>query len=269
MAFTVSGTISLPAGVVAPNGGVEIELRGLFLEFSNPNDEQIVTIPFGQSSANYFLEFDGSRDQSIQFECLADCSNLGVTNSGSWSDIDGVVTSISGTEYSAVSDHVVNIVLENATVFSGQVLFPEGFVAQGGEFVIVTVSSQDFLSFSFFSESGSLDAGQTTFSFNLAPPTDGTSSTWVIDAECFVGCDEEIVFIDTDNFASTINGDPTTLDEDEAFEFSPNGSFTDLNLTLQGPNPPEPPTNPPAPPVDPGDESVIAPVLQLLLLDDD
>jgi len=244
----VSGTISLPQGVAAGPGGVEIELSGLFIEIDNQDSQQTVTILPGESSTNYSLSFNID-DQEIEFNC-ADCFDLGVTTEGSWNEINGVVAKFSGTEYLLGTSNNVDIVLESATRFNGLLLFPNDFAASGGEFVIITVVSAVPFALDFFSDSILLNEGDTSFEFSLGVPSDLSNTGWTLRAACPFDCDENLIFLD-DNFATAISGDPTTLDPDQAFVFPTGGSFTNLNVTLQGPfiEPPQEQDNVAIPPI--------------------
>lgn len=229
---TVSGNISLPSGIVAGPAGVEIELRGLFFELNNPLSTQTITIPPEQSSTNYSLTFSED-DQSIVFDCPS-CFDLGVTDTGSWNETTGVASMFSGTNYSIGTNNNVDILLEQATTFSGRVVFPNDFASSGNDFIIVTINSATFLTFDSFSDSVILGNGDSNFDFRIGVPSDASADGWTLSAACPFDCDTNLVFQDT-NFATTVNGDPTSLNEDDAFIFPSDASYTNIVITLQGP----------------------------------
>lgn len=228
-AFTVSGSISLPTGVVAGSEGVEIRLNGLFREFPSGSDTTTARIGQGQSSAPYSLTFSGDDDQEIEFECTVGCFDLGVTTEGAWNENDGIVPSFGGTDFSRTMDHLVNIRLETATRFSGQMRLPEGFTATGNELLLLRISSNDRFAFLSFSDGVVLSPGEDSFNFEIGIPSDETNQSWSVEFSCFA-CDDDILGDDT--YASTISGDPAVTDEDLAFAFPMSGNFNNLTLTL-------------------------------------
>ena len=252
---TISGTVSLPSGAVAGPSGVEIKLSGVFIETGNSDSQQTVTISPGQSSTNYSLSFSEDLLVFLQFDC-ADCFDLGITTNGAWNETVGVVSLPTGTLYSGTNNNV-NITLETATNFSGRVLFPSNFIASGNETITILVNTSSGPLAIFFSDSGVIDAGDSSFDFGIGVPSRLSPSGWFISAACPFDCDENLVFSDQ-FFATTISGEPTMPDINQAFTFPQNGSFTDLSLTLQGPiieTDPPPDEN----------EFVAPPILDLLL----
>jgi len=238
---TVSGIISLPAGIVAGSDGVEIQLSGIFAEFSTSLDEQTIRISPGQSSSNYSLTF-AIDNQGIEFEC-DDCFALGVTTRGQWNEIDGVSGSFRATRYALGTNNNVDISLGLATTFTGRVLFPNNFVADGDELISVSFVGENNSPSQTFSDFDVLDAGATSFDFSIGVPSNLTRG-WTLRALCIRGCNENLLFSDSNlapsatdsNFPTTINGDPTSLDPNQAFIFPSNQDYSDISITLRGTN---------------------------------
>ena len=258
LANTISGTISLPTGVSAGASGVTFEVQTFPLRISFVNGSFVissdtVTIPAGSSSASYNLQIedDSTLDERVEFECTAGCASLGITTGGFWSETEGVVNLFDATDYSSLSNHVVNIVTEVADVFSGKIKFPEGFTAIGGitEQLVLRVSSNDFLSLGFanyiFPE-----AGENEWNFSVGVPKDQTPSAWTITLSCNT-CDAGITV--GDHFTTTISGDPLSLDESNAFSYQKDNNYSNMSLTLIPTQPPEEDPN-----------LVIAPIIYLL-----
>jgi len=165
------------------------------------------------------------------------CFDLGVTTDGAWSDTDGVVANFHGTDFSRTTDHLVNIRLETASRFSGQIRLPEGFAARGDEFVFVRISSNDRFAFSSFLVGEILTNSDTSSAFEIGVPSDETSQSWNVEFGC-LSCDDDI--LGDDVFASTITGNPAVTDENLAFAFPRSGNVSGLTLTLISLAPPEP-----------------------------
>ena len=225
----INGAISLPDNMVAGENGVEVTLMGTFLD-DNPLSRQTVTIPSGQTSTNYSLAFN--RDfQQIEIEC-DDCFNLGLINEGAWQQTLGITSRFDGTPISLGTNNNIDIELEEAVRFAGRVLFPENFIASGDELILINFFRQDFIGGAtvVLSPSEGEDVG---LNFKVSVPVDLFEPTGIfIDITCSI-CSEDIT---NDNlFASTLNGDPTTIEEESAALFPITEDHINLILTFQGP----------------------------------
>lgn len=226
-ANTISGTVSLPPGLVAPSGGLDITFNSIpFDDFGFGRDR--IRISAGQSSANYILRFSDNSDRDITFDCK-DCASVDVTSDGSWSNTRGVVGIFSGQTFSGALDHVVNIQLERADTFKGTISLPSGVVATGGEFLFVSVRSTDRFSLDSFSDGEILSAGQTSFEFAVGAPSDARRSGWEIRFSC-LSCASRVE--SSGHFATTATGGTPSLDSDSAFRFSSGSDFNGINLTF-------------------------------------
>lgn len=252
-ANTISGAVSLPPGVVAPSGGLDITVGSIpFDDFGFGRDR--VRISAGQSSASYVLQFSDNSDRDITFDC-EDCANLDVTSDGGWSNTQGVVGTFSGQTFSGALDHVVNIRLERADTFKGTVSLPSGVIATGGEFLFVSIRSTDPFSFDSFGDGELLSAGQTSFEFAIGAPSDSRRSGWDIRFVC-LSCAPRVE--PSGHFATTVAGGIPSLDSDSAFQFSSGLDFNGIDLTFID--------NQAIPDESEEGEIIIAPIL--LLLDD-
>ena len=182
-----------------------------------------------------------------------------MTNVGSWNETTGIVSTFRGTTYSIGTTNSVDILLEQATTFSGSVVFPNNFVSSGNDFITVTLSNATFLTFDSFSDSNILENGDSSFDFRIGVPSSLSVDGWTLRAACPFDCDDDFVFQDT-NYATTITGDPTSLNEDDAFIFPSGESYTNIIITLQGP---VVETDAPV------QESTLAPIINLVLDDEE
>ena len=226
-ANTISGTVSLPSGMVAPAGGLDISVRGFPIgDFFLGSDR--VTIAAGQSNANYFLEFLDNEDRRIEFNC-DDCASIDVSSNGFWDNTAGIVGFFGATQFSGSQNHIVNILLESADTFRGTVSLPAGLRAQGDEFISVSINDTGFLSLNSFSDGEFLSEGQTSFGFAIGAPTNATNSGWDIRFSCS-GCEERIEA--EFHYATSLSGSNAALDSDLAFTFANNRDHSGIRLTL-------------------------------------
>jgi len=145
----------------------------------------------------------------------------------------------------------VDIVTELADRFSGNIRFPEGFVAEGDEFIFINVRRAGDFVIDRFSQGFLTEVGQTSWGFDLTAPRSATGAGWVVDVSCS-SCDEGISA--EDHFPTTVNGDPMSLNDADAFLFPRNQNYSDINMTLISI----------APEPDPEDPPVVAPMIFLL-----
>lgn len=233
-AATISGTLSLPVNVVAPSGGAEFEVSTFLIQFSDSFEasRDTVTIAQGQNSTTYSFNipeppaFDEFR---LEFECKSACDSLGVTTDGLWSETEGVTSLFGATEYDSTTDQVINILLETADVFTGTINFPAGFVATGAEFFLIRLDNSNPFSFETFTTFVSANAGDTSLPFTLGVPNAGSNGGWFLEVSC-LSCDTRLS--DGDQYATTMLGDPLSLQEDDAFFYQVNSDYSNIKMTL-------------------------------------
>lgn len=247
--FSISGSISLPDGTVAPAGGTvftistdpleSFEVGGGFLESSIT-----VSIVEGQQGTSYSLTMrddgpQGGTLKKLRFNCDSGCDDLGALTQGYWSEINGVVGEANATQYAATQNHVANIELLNADVFSGTVEFPDGFSADGNEGIIVVARASSFSNPVTFSQTVTTNPGESSWPFFIAVPQLTGVGGWSIEVTCG-SCDEDIS--SATHFPTTATGDPMTLAANEDFFFIAFTSFTDMRMTLISIAEPDEPT---------------------------
>ncbi|RBP51732.1 hypothetical protein [Arenicella xantha] len=204
----IYGYVLLPEGLLAPVGGVTVEIQTfpLDFDFSSPFIEtsQIeVTIPEGASSIPYELPFLVEGDavtREIQYKCLSGCTALDLATGGFWSTVTGTTDFFGASDFDVNTRTEVPIALEPGTRYTGTISFPNGFLASGGEQIVVTVTEvvsgfgiPESFSFFYYPESG-----DNEIIFDVAAPTDSTSELWRIEIQCN-SCDSGLV------------GDPTYI----------------------------------------------------------
>ena len=256
-ASTVSGTISLPEGILAGSGGVELEVSTFPIQFDDSFrlSRDIVTIAQGQASANYIFDlpepptFETFR---LEFECLSGCAGLGITTDGFWSDTRGVTGSLLiANNYDSFVDHTIDILLEPADTFSGRVNFPQGAVASGEESIFLTVRDSGFLGTDQYLILLNQEAGATSVNFEIGVPNEGISGGWFVDVFC-TGCDQGII-VETAQYSTTALGDPLSVNQDDRFFYRANNNYSGLELTMLAVDQPE------------SLDAIIVPVYDLLL----
>ena len=228
-ANTISGTVSLPNGVVAGSGGVEISLSAFpFVDISTSFER--VTIPQGQSAAQYSFNFVESQERSINFGCNFGCDSLDITTDGAWDNTLGVVGFLSGERFSGTENHIVNITLERADTFSGRLIFPENFAITGDEFLSVTVSSTSiFAVLDRYSFSTLLEKGESEVNFSVGAPTRSAfQNPWEIRVTCS-NCSNPIG--ESSYFATQSNGGVMTTNGNSAFIYQPSRDHRNLTLS--------------------------------------
>lgn len=247
--FSISGDISLPDGTVAPAGGTVFTIStdplesfavgGGFLESAIT-----VTIAGSQQITSYSLTMrdddpQGGMLKKLRFNCDSGCDDLGALTQGYWSEINGVVGEANATQYAATQNHVANIELLNADVFSGSVQLPDDFVANGNEGIIVVARASSFSNPVTFSQTITTTADETSWPFFIAVPQLTGVGGWSIEVTCG-SCDEDIS--SATHYPTTATGDPMTIEPTEDFFFIAFKSFTDMQMTLISIAEPEEPT---------------------------
>lgn len=225
----ISGTISLPSGIVAPADGVSFTVESFGFD---PEGAVSVFIPSGQDSVSYTLEFSIDDYQFVNFECNSGCDTLDITTTGGWDNTRGVVGWYDGQRFAGTQDHVVDILLELADSFTGTVEFPDGAVANDIFYFIVAITSADsFSSDSRYTAIELLSPGQqSSFNFKIGVPTDETSTAWRVSFGCILECAS--VTQTGQHYATSAFGGDSSIDPSVAFEFPKGQDYSDLRLNL-------------------------------------
>lgn len=255
---TLSGNFSLPNGV--PNAQSNLIFRVYTLTNTSGSGEfstgpaTIATISQGSRSTFYSLNLQNSTSTvpgqsgnyapfKLGFECLQGC-NLAqqTTTQGFWKSTAGVVDLTRAEVFPAnSSDLSVNITLGNADFFTGNIRFPEGFTAQGGETITLAITGSSFTNPPVFERQFNAGSGQSVWSFMLGLPRISGVGGWNLSVSCGA-CDEEI--LSAIQYPTTATGDPMTLDVSLQRFFVKFQNATDLNLTLLAEEQVNAPSNP-------------------------
>ncbi|GHA20729.1 hypothetical protein GCM10008090_33320 [Arenicella chitinivorans] len=190
----VFGKLRLPSGVVAPAGGLEVDIRTfpVAIDFGGSSlqtSSAKVTIPAGETEVDYEFPFLISGDgvtRDLEYECLKGCAEIDVTTGGFWSNTTGTTDFFGATSYDVNTSVNVPITLEPADSYSGGIDFPGTEVASGEEQIVVSVeqatSGFDFptvFSFYYYPE-----AGDAMIPFEIGVPTDSSTLGWTIRVKC-------------------------------------------------------------------------------------
>lgn len=136
----ISGSVSLPSGMEAPENGVEV----IITADNTVNKNSInVIIPEGENSASYVLYMTPAADYKLSYVTT---STLDYVKSGYYSNS---VTSVeqgsaSLIDISTINRNDINIELVKNTVLSGDIVLPSGIAQKGGINVKVTASNSKY-----------------------------------------------------------------------------------------------------------------------------
>ncbi|RXE59077.1 Ig-like domain-containing protein [Acetivibrio mesophilus] len=133
----ISGNVSLPDGVKAPKGGIKLSIHA---ENSKDSGSVNVTIPEGESSANYMLIVPPGTQYKLYYSMAP--NDKYVTNG--YLSSEGTVVDSKNAELFDVKENIdkKNIVLISKRKVSGEVRLPIGvFAPKGGLKVEVTVQN--------------------------------------------------------------------------------------------------------------------------------
>lgn len=237
--FSVFGEISLPSGMVAPVGGLEVEIftfpidfrfQDLFIESSRVTIE----IPQGQQKSDYRLPFLVSGvglTRQIEYSCIKGCQELGLATGGFWSTVTGTTDFFGATDFDVNSSSNVPITLEAADSFTGSIAFPVGQVATGDEQIVVNVreviSGFGFpITFSFYYYP---EAGDTQIALEIGVPTDSSSNGWVIDIRCN-GCSDALA--DGPQYVVKPSGYALVGSASTSYRFASGTDFDNVDVVL-------------------------------------
>lgn len=266
-AVTFSGTITLPNDTNAGASGMDFDVGTYFLEFYRVGNffftsSTVARIPAFGTTANFSFQIpsDPTFDtHNIDFECTRGCANADVTTTGLWSISRGAVGSfINASDYNSRANQVINIQLETADTFSGQVALPKDFVAKGDEQVIVRIRSNASFSFDSYVYYWYPDAGQNSTNFRIGVPSTATASGWKLEYPCN-SCDAGVE--SETHFPTKITGNPPSLDSASQFFYQDARDYSNIKLSLISLR------EPPKPEVSPNARKILGAIS--LLLDDD
>ncbi len=255
--YSISGTFSLPAGVVAPSGGAEFKVSTDPLESFDVGGGTLessttVIIPAVQNASSYILTMKDApppaegeaqvdpNPKKLMFECVSGCDALGVITSGYWSATSGVVDADQATEFPAIQNATANILLPRGDVFSGIVKLPESFVATGDEQITVLLKGSTFNNPPIFSQLIEPEEGDSEWPFRVVVPQLNAVGGWFIELSC-VSCNEDIP-VET-HLPTTVTGDPMTLDSSQDFFFIKFRTYSNMVMTFISTREEEPSNN--------------------------
>ena len=199
----ISGTFSLPAGVV-PTDDVLYEIttapfESFVVDGQRYNSTDQVTITAANSSPMYEIFIPPAIEQTTQykisFRCLQGCEGLNVTTDGYWRNGSKVVGEINATSYRNDQSHTVNLEMEHARIFSGNLNFPVDRVPPGGDFFsvnLISLNQGDSRFWNYFSTIVGVPAGAESVPFSIGVPSDDpvSSGGWILFVNC-IFCDSQ------------------------------------------------------------------------------
>jgi len=243
--YSISGTFSLPGGIVAPSGGAEFKISTDPLETfevggGSLESSATVIIPAFFNGGSYSLTLRDAPEpaetqpptdpnpKKLMFECVSGCDSLGAITSGYWSITAGVVDADQATEFPATQNATVNILLPRGDVFSGVVKLPEGFLATGDEQITVTIKGNSFSNPPTFSQLIETEEDENEWPFRFVAPRNLVGG-WFMELSC-VSCDENIPV--EAHLPTTALGDPMTLDGAQDFFFIRFRTYSNMVMTF-------------------------------------
>jgi len=240
--FSISGTISLPNGTLAPAGGSRFTISTDPLESFEVGGgmlESSITVTIAQNTqaTSYSLTLkddpigspQGASPKRLRFSCDSGCDSLGISSQGYWSESNGVVGAFDATVYFATQNFLVDIVLSGADTFSGVVKFPEGLLASGEEEIQVLLRASSFSNPAIFSQVITPDPGQSEWPFFITAPQLVGVGGWSLELSCRT-CNERIVT--SLHYPTQRSGDPMTLESNRGFFFVKFVSSTNMLMTF-------------------------------------
>lgn len=197
------GRVSLPSPVDR-DVSIIVSTEEFYIDVLDETRKTLVevVIPQGQRSAPYQIDLfeDPPLENSIAlfFECSNGCDGLNLTTAGYWSATTGVATQENRTLYPYYAINTVNIQLEQADIFSGEISLPmrsgssDQIVTLGDESLFITISEPQNLGLDqgFTFEINPV-AGLSSIPFEVGVPTGSSSQDWVVQIKC-AECDEDL-----------------------------------------------------------------------------
>ncbi|MCP5149224.1 MAG: thrombospondin type 3 repeat-containing protein [Chromatiales bacterium] len=189
-ATTISGTVSLPAGQIAPAGGLAVEIRGFDDAHGATGGVFAGHIPAGESSFDYTLAVssDAGAAWRIEYRCATDCD--GYVPSGYYAGATTAPLALNALRFAAPTDQTgIDLTVLEASSIAGRLRLPAGRTAPSGGMTI-EVSAFD-------TAAGTGLAGRAT---EVAIPAGGRAVSYEIDVEqepsarwrvryrCLTGC---------------------------------------------------------------------------------
>ncbi len=222
---TISGTVSLPSGDIAPAGGIDVDIYA-----SNQNGSgygySYVTIAEGASSATYSMIVPDDTTASWQVSYAywrSEYVQFGYYSSNGTTGDSSVATLLHGGQ-----DHEnINFVLLTGKTISGTVSLPSGDIAPaGGIYIDVDPKNQNG------NEWGNvtvfLEAGQSSATYSITV-LDDTTASWTVRYQYYLpNFQEGSEYVPTGYYSA--NG--TTRDKSAATPLAGGIDHDDINLTL-------------------------------------
>lgn len=181
---TISGTVSLPAGHVAPSGGVTVGVTSWNQTANDWGSIYYATIAEGESSASYSLIVPTIADARWYIYFWYD-GNEPYVNRGYYNATATTWNYNQLTLLAGATDHAnINLTLLSGNTISGTVSLPAGQVAPSGGLnfsISATISAFEFESLSYYSYACSvtIPEGESFINYNIIVPT-VTGEKWRI-----------------------------------------------------------------------------------------
>lgn len=176
---TITGSLSVPNGRQAPSGGMDICLETLNYGFYGGDDDVTVTIPEGESSADYSLimPLDQYESWEVRYTCCyssySQCQNEGYLTTGYYAG-QGQPTFYASKDYNlwAGDNHSgIDLNLISANVIGGKLTLPKAAPAGG---IWVDVYADDPVYPGAMRDTLFLPAGSQSASYEVFIPDDST-----------------------------------------------------------------------------------------------
>jgi len=252
-AATVSGTVSLPPGDVAPAGGVELNLNAWDGTSNNNTNVNVnVIIPQGQSSVPYSIDVPDSADSiHLAMNCLTNCDGYYID-----SYFYNAATSETYTGYHFYNEEAlqggkshtdINMTLYRGIEISGTISLPAGETASkefGVSIVAYEVKNAGQYNKPSHSSSNTVTfpAGASSVPYSVRVFDDSTIK-WEVEYSCYTNLENGYSnTCDTDDYIrqgqysnnGTKGGNLSIyLDDPKNSEFLVQGGQSNINLTIQ------------------------------------
>ncbi len=135
---TISGTVSLSSGVLAPVGGIDVTVTASS-SVNNKNGKTDVTIPEGYSSAPYTVYVPSGSGYSVSYQT----KNASYVETGYYNSVKTVMDIGSATllDVSGRNESGISLALIEKRIISGRISMPSGEAPSGGIGIKISVSS--------------------------------------------------------------------------------------------------------------------------------
>lgn len=176
---TLSGTISLPDGIVSQGNRVEITLIENFVDASSPFRIQRFSdsIPSNESELEYTIQYvapEVGNEVSVEFRCSFNCENIFLDSFDSFylQDDGGISFGFNRVDALAVPTNL-DFEFPTPSTLSGVIRLPESATSSATVEVLLTTVNTEGISIDSSSLSVSVPAGQNgaAYLLNYVPPT--------------------------------------------------------------------------------------------------